>query len=358
MIRLLLSVSLPHLRVNLARTALVIGGTATGVSLILAINIINHSVLASFSKTIADIAGPADLQVTLGVGEIGFSEDVLDIVRDDPGVEMALPLVRGTVSLAEDPGDVLQLFGTDILAEKHFSRYQIELVSDEEDAAAVLTDPRSVFITQRLAKEKGLSIGDVIRLSTPQGTIDFTVRGLLATRGLAAAFAGRLVVTDFFAAQWILGKQGHIDQIDIVVSQDANVDTVRAHLERILPNVLKVLLPEQHGMQYRGVLGSFQAMLGAISSLCLIAGLFIIYNTTSTAAIRRSRVMARLRLIGAKRSVLFRLMVVESAILGLVGALVGVLVGVPLAWILSGTIADSMGVIFQLRFPIEQLVVG
>src|SRR5207244_2845291 len=72
--RLLRLISYPHLRASWGRTALVVGGIATGVSLIVAINVINASVLASVAQTFELIAGPADLEVTLGGGEIGFPE--------------------------------------------------------------------------------------------------------------------------------------------------------------------------------------------------------------------------------------------------------------------------------------------
>src|SRR5439155_11406022 len=98
-------------------TALVVGGIATGVSLIVAINVINRSVLDNFRRTIELIAGPAALEVTLGVGEVGFPEAALEAVSADPDVVTAVPLVRGTVALADDPAETLQLFGADLTNE-------------------------------------------------------------------------------------------------------------------------------------------------------------------------------------------------------------------------------------------------
>ena len=122
MLRLLRLISWPQLRQSWGRTALVIGGIANGVTLIVAINIINTSVLANFKRTIELIAGPAALEVTLGVGEIGFPEATVGEVRNDPDVAAAVPLVRGTVSLASTPGETLQLFGADLTAEEELHR--------------------------------------------------------------------------------------------------------------------------------------------------------------------------------------------------------------------------------------------
>src|SRR5207247_9436198 len=102
-LRLLRKVSLPQLSASWGRTALIVGGIATGVSLIVAIGIINTSVVRSIRRTIELIAGPAALEVVLGVGEVGFDQRAADIVRADPGVAAAIPLGRGTITLADDP---------------------------------------------------------------------------------------------------------------------------------------------------------------------------------------------------------------------------------------------------------------
>ena len=56
MLRLFRQVSLHQLRSNAARTALVVGGIATGVALMVAIAIINRSVLDDFRRTLELIA--------------------------------------------------------------------------------------------------------------------------------------------------------------------------------------------------------------------------------------------------------------------------------------------------------------
>jgi len=124
MLRLLRQISLPQLRASWGRTALVVGGIATGVTLIVAIEVINASVLANVRRTIELIAGPAALEVTLGVGEVGFPETTLGIVQQDPAVVAAVPLVRGTISLADGSGETLHLFGADLTAEEDLERYQ------------------------------------------------------------------------------------------------------------------------------------------------------------------------------------------------------------------------------------------
>src|SRR5262249_47595191 len=104
-LRLFRQVSLHQLRSNGARTALLVGGTATGSARIVAIATITRSVLDDFRRTLELIAGPAQLEITLGAGEVGFPEAAVETARADPGVEVALGLVRGSLAVADDPGD-------------------------------------------------------------------------------------------------------------------------------------------------------------------------------------------------------------------------------------------------------------
>jgi putative ABC transport system permease protein len=355
MLRLLRLISWPQLRQSWGRTLLVVWGIATGVSLIVAINVVNVSVFEGFRRTIAMIAGPADLEITLGMGEVGFAEPTIDLVRSDPGVAVAVPLVRGTVSLADDTGETLQLFGVDLTAESEMERYRVALATERRKASEALTDLRSIFLTRVLASERGLDVGSVIGLATPRGVESFTVRGLLEPEGLARAFGGQLAVRDIAAAQWLLDKDGRIDQVDLTVRGD--VDAVRARLEATLPRELRIARPEQRALDYERVLSSVQAMLTGISTLCLIAGVYIVYNTTSTAAIRRASVMAELQVLGANPQSLFRLLMLEALILGTIGSVAGFLYGLGLAWFLAGPLGDALGVIFQLRFPIDMLAI-
>jgi len=354
-LRLLRHVSAPQLIADSGRMVLTVAGVASGIALVAAIGIINESVLASFRGAIEAIAGPADLQIVLGVGEVGFSESVVDSVRADPAVQAAVPLVRGTISLAEDPTITLQLFGADLVQEEDLDRYRIDLASDRRDASAALTDPESIFLTTQFAGRRKLRVGSPVVVLGPLGIRTLTVRGLLEGHELASAYGGYIAVMDIAAAQALLRKDERIDQVDIVLFEHTDAVVVRDRLETRLPSGLNVSLPEQHGAQYDRVLASFQAMLSGLSSLCLIAGLFIIYNTSSTAALRRASTIADLKLMGASRKRVLALLTVEAMLLGVAGSALGIALGVPLAWLLSGTISSSMGVIFQLRFPIEKL---
>ncbi|TMA87595.1 MAG: hypothetical protein E6J77_09765 [Deltaproteobacteria bacterium] len=103
MLGLLRTVSARDYRAAPGRLALMLGGIASGVALIAALGIINESVVANFRTMLERAAGKAALQVTLGTGEVGFDESLVQIVGADPGVAHAFGCSSSGSTLAPRP---------------------------------------------------------------------------------------------------------------------------------------------------------------------------------------------------------------------------------------------------------------
>ncbi|TMA36485.1 MAG: hypothetical protein E6J79_13195, partial [Deltaproteobacteria bacterium] len=128
----------------------------------------------------------------------------------------------------------------------------------------------------------------MINLATPRGVLEFSVQGLLGAEGLALAFGGQLAVMDLPAAQFLLGKDERVDQIDVVLRPGSEVDVAQRRLELRLPASLAVTRPALRGERFDRVVGAFQAMIDGLSLLGLLAGIFIVYNTSATAVTQRA----------------------------------------------------------------------
>src|SRR4029077_862124 len=192
-----------------------------------------------------------------------------------------------------------------------------------------------------------------VEFATPKGLQRLRVRGLLRAEGLATIFAGNLAVMDLPAAQRLLGKEERVDQVDVLLPAGADVPTVRDRLAAALPSSLSVIRPALRGERFERVMGAFQAMLDGLSLLCLLAGVFIVYNTTATAVMQRARDLAGMLVVGAEGRPIFLLVLTETAIIGLVASILGVLIGLGMARLLLTLVAQSMGVIYQTRFAVE-----
>jgi putative ABC transport system permease protein len=184
---LLRLVALRYLKASPARTLLTLFGILLGVAVIFAIQVVNASVMASFNKTIDDIAGRTAL--TVGEEDVGVPEELLEIVRGVEGVEAAVPVI---VETARDSstGTQLAILAVDTLSDSEVRDY--EVTKDDvqiEDEIAFLNDPHGLLITREFAAKTGRKIGDVITLETPAGKEEYTVRGLLSARGPAKVSA-------------------------------------------------------------------------------------------------------------------------------------------------------------------------
>jgi putative ABC transport system permease protein len=352
-LRLLYTVSWPSYRAVPARLALVIGGIAAGVALFAAIGLINASVLANFRTMLERTAGKAALQVELGTGEIGFAESTVDVVAADGAVEHAFGMVRGTLHAADESGDFLQLFGIDLVSDA-IDSYDVR-VADDRNTLELLNDPDAVLIGEQYAARRGIHTGSRVQLAAPTGIRELHVRGILQTTGLATVFGGNLAVMDLAAAQRLLGKEGRVDQVDLILAPDASVTDTRKRLATVLPPTLSVNRPALRGERIENAIAAFQAMLDGLSILCLLASVFIVYNTTATAITERARDLAALRVVGIERSRIFILVISEAVVLGTIASVVGIAFGAGLAPLMTTLVAESMGAIYQVRFPVETL---
>jgi len=230
-----------HLTASMGRLALTIVAVAVGVSLVVAVQLMNGGVLASFLDTVDGLAGRAGLTIGAGAG-FTFSEHVVDRVAGVPGVRLAVPLVRSVAFPDDASGELLTVLGVDLANEAAVRVYHDGDRPEEvvDDLLGFLGQPDSIIVGRQWASSHGLSVGDQAVLVTPTGRRAFTVRGIVEPRGLAATLAGRVVVMDLYAAQRAFTADGQISQIDLVLDPAADMDRVRGAVAAVLPPGLVV----------------------------------------------------------------------------------------------------------------------
>src|SRR6266404_6030249 len=145
-----------------ARLALTVLAVAWGVALVAAVRLANHAVLRAFVEVIDTMAGRAALEVVAGEGGL-FPEDVAAAVGATPGVEVAVPCVKGA-AFAEG-GALLTVYGVDLTGDATERVYGARLEVD--DPQAFLARPDSIAVARPFAAARGLRPGDRLELTTP-----------------------------------------------------------------------------------------------------------------------------------------------------------------------------------------------
>jgi putative ABC transport system permease protein len=348
--RAVLALASRSLRTRATRLALAASGVALGVALVVAVRVINDSTLGSFQGAIADLAGGAALQVR---GGGPFAEELVDRLNQVPGVERAVPVLTDTVFALDGPvaGDALALFATD-LADGHAVR-TLRLVEGKVrvvgDPIAFIADPRSVILSEPFARRAGLEPGAAVRLRSRAGVETFTLRGLSPAGGIGRAFGGDLALMDVAGAQHMLGREGLVDQIDVVLARDVRVESVEEAVAALLPPGLEVLRPARRGEQIERYLAGFQTLLEGLSGLALLAAAFLVASAVATEVAARRREIGLLRCAGARRRDVAALFLGESAAIGLAGAVAGIPIGLVLARVLRASFAESTELVLSLN---------
>jgi putative ABC transport system permease protein len=330
---LLRLLSWPYLRRHLLRWVLTLAGIVLGVGVFVAIRTANRSIFSSFDKTVDQIAGATQLQVS--TGEFGFDESVLERVQSIPEVGVAVPVIEATVETKiPDQGNIL-ILGIDMTGDRNVRDYQLQDEDAIDDPLVFLAQPDSLMITKEFAQRYGWQVNSQIPLITVQGEKQFTVRGIMTSSGMAQAFGGNLAVMDIYSAQQVLGRGRKFDRIDIRAKDGVTVDQCQAAVRAALGPSFEVESPSMRGRHFEELLQSYSAAMTLSSLFALVVGMFIIYNSFSIAVTQRRSEIGILRALGATRGQIQRLFLLESIFAGLIGSVIGAVFGVVMASVIT-----------------------
>ncbi len=346
--------------------ALNVLSVALGVSVYLAIQIANHSANQSFAASIDLVAGKANLEARSASGT--FDETLLPKLAHAPGVKAATPLVEGYATLPDYPGEYLQVLGVDIYTNPPFATFAVGGQSDSDwanlDLDGWLGDPRALAITDEFAHERGLKVGDPIRLQINGREQVLTVRFLIRLTDTAAGRGNsRIAALDIGWAQELFQRTGRLSSVQLLLDHPAEAETAARALSKLVPADVTISTPGARSGQVERMLSSFQLNLSALSLISLLVGMFLIYNTITASVVRRRIETGILRAVGASRLEVQCLFLAEALLFGMIGVTLGIVGGALLARFLLGReIAKVISTLYLLvsvdRFYLTPLLVG
>jgi putative ABC transport system permease protein len=356
MMSLLQLVTIPYLRQNPLRLCLTILGVAFGVAIFVAIRVTNLSTLRAFAETVDAVSGRTQLHI---VGEVGsLDQSLYPRVRSTPGLAAAVPVVTGYAAAESWEGELLLVLGIDILLDRDVREYRIVASEDvDRESLRQLLDPDTLFVSETFVQRHGLKLGSSVPLLTPRGRHEYVIRGLLAPEGPARALGGNFVVMDLSAAQLAFEKAGRLDRIDLALQPGVAVDVMQEVLQARLGHGVKVERPSFRNATVEKMLRSFQVNLTALSMIALFVGMFLIYNTLSSAVVERRKDIAILRAVGAGRGAVAGEFLIEGLLVGIIGTLVGIPLGVLLSRLTLHIVSHTLVALF-LVVAIERLMIS
>lgn len=137
----------------------------------------------------------------------------------------------------------------------------------------------------------------------------------------------------------------------IKLAPGTDITVARADLERFIATSPVAVLDSaaETKAELNGQIDQILMFIWALVGLALIIALFGIANTLTLSVLERTRESALLRALGLTRGQLRQMLVVESILMALIGAVVGVLLGAGFGWLLVEAISNSE---FKISFSI------
>jgi len=323
---------------------------ALGVAVFSSIQIANRSANAAFRNTVALVSGQADLEVR---GRI--PEETLPRIAALPGVLRATPTVEWIAPLPDHPGEFLRILGVDPFSSGEILSFALAGPDGgAPDLEAWLREPDSLAVFASFLRTD--SAGSV-RLETPGGILEFTVRFLLQTDAGGIEEDSRLAAMDISWAQEAAGLIGLLTSIQLDVKEEAQLEQVRDAVAALLPGDVTVQPPAGRTKQTEGLLASFQLNLTALSMVSLLVGCYLIFNTVSASILRRRTEIGILRSLGASPVFLRSIFLLEAGLAGFVGAILGLILSVPLAGFLTSLVSRTISSLYVL-LSVERIVLS
>lgn len=333
------------------RTFLTTLAIVFGVLVIFGMNTILPTMSKAFQANMIAAAGQVDAAITHRTGE-AFSPDILDTVKAVSGVRAVSGILERTVNLPPDYLDhnpatadryiALSLVGVDSAQTQTVRAYLIK-----EGRFLEASDSASAVISETLAEGANLKLGDTLTIPTTKGRTDLTIVGILPQRAIPG---NEEVLVTLSQAQAMLDMPGKINTVE------ADFDTVdktrRAEIERALQAAVGndfQLQTIASGSEILNNLRVGEIMLSVLGVMALLMGGFIIFNTFRTIVAERRRDIGMLRAVGAKRSTIIGLILVEGMVQGIIGTALGLVFG----YGFSALAVKLMGRMMQLYLNIH-----
>ena len=200
------------------------------------------------------------------------------------------------------------------------------------------SDRFAIVVGEGLAKALKVDVGGnvTLLLNTRGGamnTLDFVVIGVF--RSMSKEFDARAIQIPLTAAAELVDTDG-INAIVVLLRDTSQTDLVRDRLAASLPNSryeIKTWL--ELADFYVGAKAFYERQFAVLQGIILVMVLLSVANTVSMTLHERTGEFGVMRALGRRGADVFRLAVLETAIVGVMGATLGVAIGVTLALLIS-----------------------
>jgi putative ABC transport system permease protein len=296
------------------RTLLTAFGISLGITTVVALGIVTDGFKVTAQQVLR--AGGSDFAIgQAGSSDLSFStltNDQLNAVAAYPGVEHATGVLMAVSRLGSNPY-FIQL-GID---PKDLAYFQVPLVAGRDLASGATNE---ILLGQEAASQLGKKVGDTVELKDRT----FTVVGIYRTGDAWQDGGGMLPLA---TVQEYERKSGLMTLIYVKAKPGVNLDELTASIEKDHPEMATLRTVSDYADVDQGLQLMDAANL-AISFLAVFIGGIGVMNTMVMSVMERTREFGILRAVGWRTRRVLQMVLGESILLCLIGALIGSILAV------------------------------
>jgi putative ABC transport system permease protein len=300
------------------------------------------AILALFEKANVDL-----LVIRKNVAQRSTSsldQSIREELATLPGVQTVEPILLDLVSFEDAGLPAVQIYGA-TASSQMVQRFKVRGDAVKDD------DKNTIMLGYLLADLLHKKIGDTLDVEGEP----IRVVGIYQSSSLMEDNSGFMSLS---ALQRLLGREGQVTSFLVSVKDTPDrkelVEKVRAEIETLPTGphrkmLLKAMTKEEHvntAMEIRLV----HALVWATSGVALVLGAIGVLNTMMMSVAARTREIGVMRAVGWRPWRVTVLILSETAILCLFGAVLGTLLGVGGTWILS-VLPLTKSIIPQVIYP-------
>ncbi|MDF1861123.1 MAG: FtsX-like permease family protein [Verrucomicrobiales bacterium] len=261
-------------------------------------------------------------------------QSIREFASGDERVELAAGMleVKGNLDFDGNPGF---FFGQSMVPSEKDTIFSRSTALKSADGSGTvgkdITDdtPFGISIAPGMAENLGLDVGSDVILMAPSinGQMNALDAQVFQIADVASeALNNRYVYLPLELAQTLYETDG-VSCVRLLLSNGDNTDAVVASMREKFPEAEWEVIPWYDVSRlYLRTKRMFDIIFGLVFAIIAIIVIMSVLNTIGMAVVERTREIGTLRAIGLKRPGVIRLFGIESALLGVIGALTGLVV--------------------------------
>lgn len=342
------------LKATLGRTSVAIAslmfGIAMMVSLAIMIGSFRQTVIVWVNQTLkADLYVAPQVRQQSNKGRI--SAQVVDQIRKVPGIADTDAFVETTI---EYNGKLTNLGAgdSDVLARRGnllFLDY-----ADTQQVMQRLQKEQACVVTESFAIRNNIGVGSVIEVPTPTGNIKLLVAGVYYDY---ASDLGYIIISRNLWRQHF--PDYYSTTVAVYAAPGVDVDQLRGKILSAIGTQtrLNVRTNRDLRLEILRIFDNTFAITYALHAIAILVAILGVMNTLFALTYESRREFAILSYVGASMQQLRRIVLIQAALLGLLGNAFGLAIGFVLSLLLINVInKQSFGWTVQLSIPFDFLI--